>query len=113
MCKYRGQGKTYRSAATTSATSTSATSATATARRTATRAFGTSVTVSSTLSFLTSRLGSAGKLNGNLALENLLAGELSDGTFGFSRGGKIHESVTDRAVGARVLRDRDGFTKRS
>jgi hypothetical protein len=46
-------------------------------------------------------------LNGNLALKDLLAGELLDGTLGLSGSGKVDKGVADRAVGARVLGDRD------
>lgn len=105
------RGRTYRSSATTSATSTSATAATATTRSSASRSLSTTFTVGSTLGFLTSRLGSAGELNRDLSLEDLLAGELSDGTLGLGGGGKIHEGITNGAVGARVLRNGDGFTE--
>jgi hypothetical protein len=53
------------------------------------------------------RLGLAGKLDGDLTLQNLLARELSDGTLSLAGGRQVDEGVTDRAVGARVLRDRN------
>lgn len=47
----------------------------------------------------------------DLALEDLLAGELSDGALSLGGGGKIDEGISNGTVGARVLRNRDGFTK--
>lgn len=61
----------------------------------------------STLSLLTSRLGLASQLNGNLSLEDLLAGKLSNGTISLVGGRKVDKSVSDRAVGTRILGDRD------
>jgi hypothetical protein len=63
-----------------------------------------------TLSLLV-RLGLASKLDRDLALKDLLARELSDGTVGLSGSREVDKGVTDRAVGARVLRDRNGLTK--
>jgi hypothetical protein len=56
------------------------------------------------------RLGLAGELDRDLALKNLLAGELSDGTLGLGGGREVDEGVADRAVGARVLRDGNRLT---
>lgn len=103
----RQLGKTY-----TTATATTSTSATATARAATTAsglaAAGT-LTLDGTLGLL-ARLGLAGELDGDLALEDLLAGELSDGALGLAGGREVDEGVTDRAVGARVLRDGNRLT---
>ncbi len=50
-------------------------------------------------------------MDGDLALEDLLTGELSDGTVSLGGGRKINEGVANRTVGTRVLGNRDGFTK--
>ena len=65
-----------------------------------------------TLSLL-SLLRLAGELDRDLALEDLLAGELCDGALGLIGGGKVDEGVADGAVGSRVLRDGNGLTKRA
>ncbi len=100
----------------TAATSTTSTSATATARTAATAsrlaaacAFTTG-TLSSTLALLV-RLGLASELDGNLALKDLLARELSDGTLSLAGSREVDKGVTDRTVGARVLRDRNRLTE--
>ena len=105
-------GSTY--ASTASATSTASTSATATAttRSTAAGALATrSLTVGS-LGLLTSRLRLASKLNRDLALEDLLAGELLDGALSLAGGREVDESVADGAVGAGVLGDGNRLTAR-
>lgn len=102
----------YRFAVTyTAATTATRTAATATARPTATasRLAAAGTLTTGTLSVgtlrLVVRLGLAGELNRNLALQNLLARQLSDGTLSLAGGRKVDESVTDRALGTRVLRD--------
>jgi hypothetical protein len=104
---YTGGTATTGTTTSTAATATAATtagSAAAGALRTRTLAVGT------LNSLLASRLGLASELNGDLALEDLLAGELLDGTLSLGRSGEVDESVADRAVGARVLWDRNGLT---
>jgi hypothetical protein len=56
------------------------------------------------------RLRLAGELDRDLALKDLLAGELSDGTLSLGGGREVDEGVADRAVGARVLRDGNRLT---
>jgi len=70
--------------------------------------FGTTLSVG-TLGLLV-RLGLASELDRDLALENLLAGELSDGTLSLGGSREVDEGVTDGAVGARVLRDGNRLT---
>ncbi len=94
---------------------TASTTATATARTaTATSGLAAAGTIAGTLTVgalgLLSRLGLAGELDGDLALEDLLAGELSDGALSLVGCGKVDESIADRAVGTRVLRDGNGLT---
>jgi hypothetical protein len=89
-------------AASTTTATTAATSGSST-----TRALGTRAVTVGTLRLLTSRLRLAGKLDGNLSLKDLLARKLLNSTLGLSRSGEINKGVADRAVGARVLRDRD------
>lgn len=55
------------------------------------------------------RLGLAGKLDGDLALEDDESVELGDGTVGFRRGRQIDKGVTHGALGARVGRDGHGL----
>lgn len=103
-------GITYRSATSLSATGTTAASATATSGSSASRAFGTLLAVGRCLGLLTSSVGgSAGKLDRDFSLENLLSGQLGDGTLGFGRGGEVDEGVANGTVSARVLGNRDGF----
>jgi hypothetical protein len=71
---------------------------------------GTVTSTHGTLSLLAGWLRLAGKLNGDLALKDLLAGELSDGTLGLAGCRQVDESVADWAVGAWVLWDGGGFT---
>lgn len=59
------------------------------------------------------RLGLASELDGDLALEDLLAGELSDGTLSLARGREVDEGVADGAVGARVLGNGNRLTTRN
>ena len=75
---------------------------------TAAGTFGTTLDVGA-LDLLV-RLGLAGKLDGDLTLQNLLARELSDGTLGLAGSRQVDKGVTDGAVGARVLRDGNRFT---
>lgn len=91
-----------------------ATAATATtSRSSAARALSTRAITISTLRLLTSRLRLASELDGNLALQDLLAGELLNGTLGLSGSRKIDEGVANGAVGTGVLRDRDRLTNGS
>lgn len=96
-------------AATTSATTTAATAtATAAARRSAAVTLTGALSVG-TLCFLSGRLRLAGKLNRNLALQNLLAAKLGNSALGLSGGREVDEGVANRSVGARVLRNGDGL----
>ena len=97
---------THTASAGGAASTTTATSA-ATSGSSTTRALGTRAVTVGTLRLLTSRLRLAGKLDGNLALKDLLARKLLNSTLGLSRSREINKGVADRAVGARVLRDRD------
>ena len=54
-------------------------------------------------------LGSAGKLDRDLALEDSLAVELSNGALGLGGSGEGDEGVADRAGCARVGGDGDGL----
>lgn len=58
------------------------------------------------------RLGLAGNLDGDLALQDLLAGQLLDGRLRLGSSGKVDEGVADRAVGARVDGNGDALTAR-
>lgn len=99
---------TYATASTTATTATAtAATASATSRGTAAGTFRTRTLTISTLCLLTSRLRLASELNGDLTLEDLLAGELLDSALGFRRGGEIDKSVANRAVGTRVLGNRN------
>lgn len=85
---------------------TTATAASTTASRLSTAALatlGTLASADSTLGLLAGWLRLAGKLNGDLALKDLLAGELSNGTLGLAWCREVDESVTNWAVGAWVL----------
>jgi len=99
----------------TAVTAAAGTPATATASPTATAggvaaasALGTALDVG-TLGLLV-RLGLASELDRDLALEDLLARELGDSTVGLGGGREVDKGVTDRAVGARVLRDGNRLT---
>ena len=102
--------KTY-----TAVTATTSTAATATAGATATTGrVAAASTLSTTLDGgtlgLLVRLGLASELDGDLALKDLLARELGNGTVGLGGSREVDKGVADRAVGARVLRDRNGLT---
>jgi hypothetical protein len=60
---------------------------------------------------LASRLGGTGKLDGNLALQDLLARKLADGALSLARRGEVDKGVANRAVGTRILGDRDRLTE--
>lgn len=97
-------------AASASASSTTTTaSAPTTARGAAASALVARTLTVGSLCLLSSGLRLAGELDRNLALEDLLAGELSDGALGLGGSREIDESVANRAVGSRILRDRDGL----
>lgn len=102
-------GITYTLATSTAATAT--TGATATAGGLATASALMALTVG-TLGLLV-RLGLASELDGDLALEDLLARELSDGTLSLAGGREVDEGIADGAVGARVLGNRNGLTTRN
>lgn len=94
-------GTTGTAAVTSTATTTTAT------RSTAASALGASTLGS--LSLLTSRLGLSGQLNGNLALEDLLAGELLDSTLGLGGSREVDEGVANGTVGTGVLGNGNGL----
>ncbi len=99
------------SAGTTAASAATATTATATASSTAaTTLSALSVTVGS-FGLLTSGLGLASELDRHLALEDLLAGELLNGTLGLGGGREVDESVADGTLGAGVLGDGDRLAR--
>lgn len=103
-----GSGRTYAVTSTGSASTTATAASTTASRLSAAATLGTLGTVTSThgtLSLLAGWLRLAGKLNGDLALKDLLAGELSDGTLGLARCRKVDKCVADWAVGAWVLGD--------
>lgn len=105
--------QTYTASGTATPSSTTASSATSTARWSTTATFASRNTLTSacsTLTLLASWLRLAGKLNRDLAIENLLAGEFSNGTLSLARGREIDEGISNWAVGAWVLWDRGGFT---
>ncbi len=101
----------------TAVTAATSTAATATAGATATTGgVAAASTLSTTLDGgtlgLLVGLGLASELDRDLALKDLLARELVDGTIGLSGSREVDKGVADRAVGARVLRDRNGLTGR-
>lgn len=92
-------------------TTTTTASASTPSRSSATRSLSTGTLSVGALGLLTSGLRLASQLDGNLALKDLLARELLDGALGLSRSGEVDKGVTDRAIGARVLWDRDRLTR--
>jgi hypothetical protein len=105
--------KTYAltSAASTAPTAASASTATSRLSTASTLATGNALTSAhGTLSLLAGWLWLASKLNRDLALKDLLAGELNDGTLSLTGCGQIDESVTNWAVGAWVLWNGGRFT---
>jgi hypothetical protein len=50
-------------------------------------------------------------LNGDLTLKDLLSRKFCDGGSSFGGGSKIHESIANGAVVARIHRDRDALTE--
>lgn len=91
----------------TTGTARPATTSTATATGGLATAVALTMLTIGTLSLLASSLGLAGKLDGDLTLKDLLAGELSDGTLSLSGGGQVDKGIADRAVGTRVLGNGD------
>jgi hypothetical protein len=96
----------------TSATASAATTATA---ATATTGGGTAAllvaasTLGTAAGALSVRLGGAGKLDGDLAVEDGLAVQLSDGALGLGGSRQSNEGIADRARGARVGGDGGGL----
>lgn len=82
----RRRFNTYRSASAASAAGAATASTATTARSSSTSTLSTSLALGSSLSLLTRGSGSAGKLNRDLALQDLLAGELANGTLSLARG---------------------------
>ena len=107
--------RTYGTTASTAITaSTSAAASTATTRWLTLIALFSILSLhtacSSTIGLLGVLLGLARKLDRDLAIEDLLARELSDGTLSLAWGREVDKGIAYRAVGARVLWDRGGFT---
>lgn len=96
---------------TTAAAATAPTTATTASGGTAASALATLALTSGTRLVLVVRLGLASKLDGDLALQDLLPAELVDGPLGLARGRQVNKGVADRLVRARVLRDRDGLPR--
>ena len=109
---FQDGGDTYGSGTATAGSTSTTTTATgaAASRSAAAGAVGTLTLSVGSLGLLAGRLGLASELDRNLALEDLLAGEFLNGTFGLGGGREVDEGVADRAVGARVLGDRNGLT---
>lgn len=106
---------TYGSAATagtTTATTATATTATATASSTAATALSTGSVAVGSFSLLASGLGLASELDRDLALEDLLAGELLNGALSLGGGREVDEGVANGTVGAGVLGDGDRLAGR-
>jgi hypothetical protein len=113
MAVFLADSQTYTTSSTATSSSTTASSATSTTRWSTTATFASRSTLTSacsTLTLLASWLGLAGKLNRDLAIKDLLAGEFSNGTLSLARGGEVDEGISNWAVGAWVLWDRGGFT---
>lgn len=102
--------ETYTAATATAGTSTTATASPAatTGRVPAAGAFGTTLDVGALRFVAGLRLPS--ELDGDLTLQNLLARKFGDGALGLAGGRQVDEGVTDGAVSARVLRDRNRLT---
>lgn len=77
---------TYGSASTTGAAGAATASTATTARSSSTSTLSTSLALGSSLGLLARGSGSAGKLDRDLALQDLLAGELANGTLSLARG---------------------------
>lgn len=92
-----------------STASTAATGTSTTATATGGLAAAVTVSLSVGVSFLNVGLWLAGKLDRDLALEDLLARKLGDGTLRLGGGGQVDEGVADGAFGAWVLRDGDSL----
>lgn len=107
--------RTYATARSAVTTSTATSTSTSTARWSTLIALLSVLSLTSagsTLSLLGILLGLAGKLNGNLALQDFLARELGNGALGLAGGREVDKGVANRAVGARVLWDRGRLTAR-
>jgi len=98
---------TYSTSTTSSAAATATAATTSTGR--STTAGLASVALGTATGTLSMGLGSAGKLNGDFAVEDSLAVELGDGTFGLGRGRQSHKGVADRARGTWVGGDGRGL----
>lgn len=92
-----------------STASTAATGAGTTATATGGLAATVAVSLSVGIDLLDVGLGLAGKLDRNLALEDLLARELGDGALCLGGGGEIDEGIADGALGAWVLGNGDSL----
>jgi hypothetical protein len=103
-----GRSSWFDAYASATGTATTTAAAAATARGATAVALGGTLAVGD-VRLLTSRLGLAGELDRDLALQDLLAGKLGDGALGLGGSGEVDEGVADGAVGAGVLGDGDGL----
>jgi hypothetical protein len=101
---------TYSTSTASSTAATATTATTSTGGSTATSL--ASVALGSAAGALSVGLGSAGKLDGDLAVEDGLAVELSNGTLGLGWGREGNEGIADGARGARVGGDGRGLAVR-
>jgi hypothetical protein len=100
--------KATNSATTTAETTSTSTSASSTTAGATLPALSTATLTSTGLILL---CGVSSKLNRDLAIENLLARQLRDGTISFGGGGEVNEGIANGTVGARVDRNGGALTK--
>lgn len=93
----------------TGTSSTAATGAGSTTTSTSGLAAAGAFTLSVGIDLLGVGLRLAGELDRNLALQNLLARELGNGTLSLAGSGQVDEGVANRALGSRVLGNSDSF----
>lgn len=88
---------------------TTATSAGTTAATTSGLAATVALTLSVGIGLLCVGFGLACELDGDLALQNLLARKLGNGALSLGGGGQVDEGVADRALGSRVFGNGDSL----
>jgi hypothetical protein len=93
-------------ASTTTASTTTATSA---ARESALGGLAAGAFATANCATIGSCLRLASELDGDLAVEDVLAVQLADGTLGLRWRGEVDKGIADWASGARVDRDGDTF----
>lgn len=109
MCSKDSPVRASAAAYLTSTASTTAPGAGTAATATGGLAAAGALTLSVGVSLLGVGFGLASELDRDLALKNLLARELGDGTLGLGGGGQVDKGVADRALGSRVLGDGDSL----